>query len=109
MAAADLELQAVIGFKGTVPDGLILHPDNEHLIFPLGCTVVVRNIVQRTQSFLQGHDNDVNTLTVSNSGTLMASGSTLSRPRVLLTSTLCKSTALSYCRRTPRVVYSSTQ
>ena len=39
--------------------GLILHPDNEHLIFPLGCTVVVRNLLQRTQTFLQGHDNQV--------------------------------------------------
>ena len=44
MAAGEaLELQAVIGFKGTVPGGLVLHPDNEHLIFPLGCTVVVRS------------------------------------------------------------------
>jgi hypothetical protein len=52
MPEKELELQAVIGFKGTVVDGLILHPDNEHLIFPLGCTVVVRNLLQRTQTFL---------------------------------------------------------
>jgi WD40 repeat protein len=69
-----LELQAVIGFKGTVTQGLILHPDNEHLIFPLGCTVVVRNLLQRTQAFLQGHDNQVNCITVSPSGQLLASG-----------------------------------
>jgi WD40 repeat protein len=70
----ELDLQAVIGFKGTVKSGLILHPDNEHLLFPLGCTVVVRNILQRTQCFLQGHDNQVNCLTVSPSGNLLASG-----------------------------------
>jgi|Transcript_17783 WD40 repeat protein len=70
----ELELSAVIGFKGTVPSGLILHPDNEHLIFPLGCTVVVRNLIQKTQSFLQGHDNQVNCITVSKSGNLLASG-----------------------------------
>lgn len=70
----ELELQAVIGFKGTVVQGLILHPDNEHLIFPLGCTVVVRNLLQRTQTFLQGHDNQVNCITVSQSGDLLASG-----------------------------------
>jgi len=70
----ELELQAVIGFKGTVVDGLLLHPDNEHLIFPLGCTVVVRNLLQRTQTFLQGHDNQVNCVTVSPSGTMLASG-----------------------------------
>jgi WD40 repeat protein len=70
----ELELSAVIGFKGDVPSGLILHPDQEHLIFALGCTVVVRNLLQRTQAFLQGHDNQVNCITVSNSGRLMASG-----------------------------------
>lgn len=70
----ELELSAVIGFKGTVPSGLILHPDNEHLIFPLGCTVVVRNLIQKTQAFLQGHDNQVSCITVSKSGRLLASG-----------------------------------
>jgi len=71
---AELELSAVIGFKGTVPSGLILHPDNEHLIFPLGCTVVIRNLLQKTQAFLQGHDNQVNCIAVSKSGRLLASG-----------------------------------
>ena len=40
----ELNLKAVIGFKGTVPAGLVLHPDNENLVFPLGCTIVVRNV-----------------------------------------------------------------
>jgi len=70
----ELELAAVVGFKGTVPQGLLLHPDQEHLIFPLGCTVVVRNLMQKTQAFLQGHDNQVNCITVSGSGRLLASG-----------------------------------
>jgi len=74
MQESELELQAVIGFKGTVPSGLLLHPDNEHLIFPLGCTVVLRNLLKKTQSFLQGHDNQVNCITVSKSGRLLASG-----------------------------------
>lgn len=59
---------------GTVPGALILHPDQEHLIFPLGCTIVLRNLVKKTQSFLQGHDNQVNCITVSKSGRLLASG-----------------------------------
>lgn len=33
---------------GKVNNGLILHPDNEHLIFPLGTTIVVRHIISRT-------------------------------------------------------------
>mmetsp|Transcript_40690 Transcript_40690/g.75729 ORF Transcript_40690/g.75729 Transcript_40690/m.75729 type:complete len:622 (-) Transcript_40690:107-1972(-) len=74
MQEQELELQAVIGFKGTVQSSLILHPDQEHLIFPLGCTVVLRNLIKRTQAFLQGHDNQVNCITVSKSGKLLASG-----------------------------------
>lgn len=74
MQEAELELQAVIGFKGTVPASLILHPDQEHLIFPLGCTIVLRNLLKKTQAFLQGHDNQVNCITVSKSGKLLASG-----------------------------------
>lgn len=35
--ARELELQAVIGFKGAVIDGMQLHPDNKHLLYPLGC------------------------------------------------------------------------
>lgn len=57
----DLQLTAVIGFKGMsddssigdVVDGLILHPDNEHLIYPLGSTIVVRHVITRTQQFLR--------------------------------------------------------
>ena len=37
-----LNLQAVIGLNGTVVDGLILHPDNETIIFPIGNQIVVR-------------------------------------------------------------------
>jgi len=29
-----LGIAAVIGFKGSVINGLILHPDNENVIFP---------------------------------------------------------------------------
>jgi len=36
-------------YVGKVNSGLILHPDNEHIIFPLGTTIVVRHIISRTQ------------------------------------------------------------
>ena len=70
----ELQLSAVIGFRGKVADGLILHPDNQHLLFPLGTTIVIRNIISRTQQFLRGHDNDVSVIRVSNSGKYVASG-----------------------------------
>lgn len=70
----ELEIQAVIGFKGDVKGGLILHPHNEHLIFSLGSTIVVRHVLSRTQDFLRGHDNDVTVIQVSPSGRFIASG-----------------------------------
>jgi cilia- and flagella-associated protein 52 len=59
---------------GKVNGGLILHPDNEHILFPLGTTIVVRHIISRTQEFLRGHDNNISVLQVSSSGKYIASG-----------------------------------
>ncbi|XP_023811139.1 cilia- and flagella-associated protein 52 [Oryzias latipes] len=69
-----LELEAVIGFNGRVPSGLRLHPDKQHLIYPLGCTVILRSISDDKQEFLHGHTNNVCCLSVSRSGTYIASG-----------------------------------
>lgn len=69
-----LDILAVIGFKGTTIDGLILHPDNEHIIFPLGNQIVVRNVLTRNQKYLRGHDNDISVICVSNNGKYLASG-----------------------------------
>lgn len=62
----DLDINAVIGFSGifllnpgNIYDGLLLHPDNEHIIYPLGSTVVVRHILSRTQTFLRGHNHKI--------------------------------------------------
>jgi hypothetical protein len=48
-----LNILAVIGFKGAVLDSLILHPDNEHIIYPLGSQIVIRNVLTREQRFLR--------------------------------------------------------
>lgn len=69
-----LDVLAVIGFKGTTIDGLILHPDNEHIIFPLGNQIVVRNILSREQKYLRGHDNDITVISVSKNGKYIATG-----------------------------------
>lgn len=74
MERNELEIKAVIGFSGKVIDGLILHPDNEHLIYPIGCQIIVRNVITKEQRFLKGHDNDVSVIEVSPSGKYLASG-----------------------------------
>nr|XP_020822405.1 cilia- and flagella-associated protein 52 isoform X2 [Phascolarctos cinereus] len=69
-----LELEAVIGFNGHVPGGLICHPDQEHLVYPLGCTVLIESINTNKQYFLHGHGNNVSCVTISSNGAYVASG-----------------------------------
>jgi len=69
-----LELVSTIGFAGGVPGGLITHPDGDHIIYPLGNTIVIKNIETSKQQYLSGHTNDVSCVAVSNSGRYVASG-----------------------------------
>ncbi|MEE6520410.1 hypothetical protein FKM82_018264, partial [Ascaphus truei] len=62
------------GFNGHVPSGLISHPDREHLIYPLGCTVIIESLNKRKQHFLQGHTNNVSCVAASTNGKYLASG-----------------------------------
>lgn len=73
-----LELQGVIGFNGAVANGLLLHPGDKHIIYPLGSTIVVRHLTQNTQTFLQkdGHNKSVSCLALSSTGKYLASGQT---------------------------------
>lgn len=57
-----------------MPNGLIAHPDGEHIIFPLGSTIVLKNTVTNTQAFLQGHTDIVTCIALSADGTRLASG-----------------------------------
>jgi hypothetical protein len=61
---------------GMVRGGLLLRPDDNTLIYPLGSTVVLRNLVNNTQTFLRknGHDRSVSCIALSPSGRLLASG-----------------------------------
>ncbi|XP_031730469.1 cilia- and flagella-associated protein 52 [Anarrhichthys ocellatus] len=69
-----LELEAVIGFNGHVFSGLRVHPDREHLIYPLGCSVILQRIEDGKQEFLHGHTHNVTCISVSTSGSYIASG-----------------------------------
>jgi len=76
--ASDLNLEAVIGFEGSIKNGLryVNRNGTDYLIYALGSTVVVKNINENTQSFCQGHSNKVSCIAVSNDGSLIASGQT---------------------------------
>ncbi|XP_065065504.1 cilia- and flagella-associated protein 52-like [Rhopilema esculentum] len=74
-----LELESTIGFAGSVPGGLLVHPDANHLIYPLGNTVVIEDLMatkhdKSRQQFLSGHTNNVSCIAVSKSGRFVASG-----------------------------------
>ncbi|XP_034442928.1 cilia- and flagella-associated protein 52-like [Hippoglossus hippoglossus] len=69
-----LELEAVIGFNGHVFSGLNVHPDREHLIYPLGSTVILKSLTDGKLEFLHGHTNNISCISVSNSGLYIASG-----------------------------------
>jgi len=75
-----LELQAVIGFSGTVPHGLHVHPGGQHLVFPIGSCVVLRETADPTKDrFLLGHSDRVSCVAVGRSGRLVASGQSTHR------------------------------
>ncbi|XP_053355155.1 cilia- and flagella-associated protein 52 [Clarias gariepinus] len=70
-----LQLEAVIGFNGHVISGLHMHPDREHLIYPLGSTLVIKNLQDGRQDFLHHrHTNNISCVSVSRTGTYVASG-----------------------------------
>ncbi|XP_075296976.1 cilia- and flagella-associated protein 52 isoform X1 [Opisthocomus hoazin] len=70
----ELELRVAIGFNGHVPRGLICHPDREHLVYPLGCTVVIQKLQDKQQTFLRGHTDSITSVVLSRDGEYVASG-----------------------------------
>jgi hypothetical protein len=75
MATGALPLESVIGFEGKVGGGLVLHPNGKTMAYPLGATVVVKELGDSySQSFFQGHTDEVSCLAISRDGRYLASG-----------------------------------
>lgn len=53
LCADDVPFQNFVAGTGNVPSGLVVHPDREHLLYPLGSSIVVEGIAgKRKQAFL---------------------------------------------------------
>ncbi|RZF37372.1 hypothetical protein LSTR_LSTR009723 [Laodelphax striatellus] len=70
----ELEIESIIGFDGNAVNGVQVHPDGMHIVYPLGNKLVVQNLKTKTQSFLEGHTNVISTVAMSKSGKFIASG-----------------------------------
>lgn len=70
----ELEIISIFGFDGKIQSGLKIHPDQKHILFPLGNKVSIINFDSNKQEFLCGHTNTVSAINVSPSGKLIASG-----------------------------------
>ncbi|XP_020710448.2 cilia- and flagella-associated protein 52 [Athalia rosae] len=74
MDVNDLQLEGIVAFDGITKKGLQLHPDNEHLIYPMGNKVTIKNIKSGKQKFLTGHTNVISAVCVSPCGKYVGSG-----------------------------------
>lgn len=71
---AHLEIDHTIGF-GINPNCLHYHPDGDHYVYYSGWNIGIGHLIDsHTQRFIRRHDDMVTCLTLSKSGTLIASG-----------------------------------
>ncbi|CAG4950295.1 unnamed protein product [Parnassius apollo] len=74
MDVKNLEPYAIIGFDGSAVKGLKVHPDGEHIVYPMGNKVCIQEWKSKKMFFLSGHTNSVSTVAVSPKGTYVGSG-----------------------------------
>ncbi|KAG5873676.1 hypothetical protein JTB14_017153 [Gonioctena quinquepunctata] len=71
---SEIKVKAIIGFDGSTNNGLIVHPNKKHLLYPLGNKVAIQEWTSKKQAFLVGHTNIISAIAVSLSGKYVASG-----------------------------------
>ena len=72
--AVELELVSALGFSGDVSSCQAAHPNGEDVIYPLGSTLVIKNVKSGRQWFLHGHSDKITCLAVSADGSRIATG-----------------------------------
>ncbi|VVC86611.1 unnamed protein product [Leptidea sinapis] len=70
----NLEAYAIIGFDGSAIKGLKIHPEGEHIVYPMGNKVCIQEWKTKKMQFLSGHTNSVSTVAISPKGTYIGSG-----------------------------------
>ncbi|XP_061712868.1 cilia- and flagella-associated protein 52 isoform X1 [Cydia pomonella] len=74
MDVKNLETYAIIGFDGSAIRGLKVHPDGDHVIYPMGNKVCIQHWTSKQMWFLSGHTNSVSAVGVSSGGRYVGSG-----------------------------------
>ncbi|KAL0233659.1 hypothetical protein PCE1_002169 [Barthelona sp. PCE] len=69
-----IAIKHLIGYSGYVPKSTIAHPDQTHLIYPVGANIIIKNTITNEIKMLKGHDNEISCMALSKTGTLIASG-----------------------------------
>ena len=54
-----LEPRAIFGLNGQVDHATHVHPDKEHLVFPVGNKICIEHLKTHRQEFLEGHNHNV--------------------------------------------------
>ncbi|XP_055873535.1 cilia- and flagella-associated protein 52-like [Biomphalaria glabrata] len=73
----ELHLRQVIGFNGNVKKGLIVHTKGDHVIFPVGYSVVIEKLIgpgAGSQEILTGHTDTITAMALSTDGQFLVTG-----------------------------------
>ena len=71
-----MTLRFLITLLGKVQRALHITPCGKYILYPLGCFIVLKNIVTQREAFLDGHNNDISCIALSHDGNTIASGQT---------------------------------
>lgn len=69
-----LKVMGIIGFNSRILDCIHLHPDDQHFIYSLGRSVLVREVTCKKQYQFEGHNDNISVIKISKDGRFIASG-----------------------------------